>query len=325
MPVPGRASYSLWLAYLNFSTHLQINFISNLMKTFKKILKVIGIVLGSILLLLGAMYTFIHFNIESRMHQTYPDFPAESYAIPQDSATLALGKHLSLIRGCTDCHGKNLAGKVMADDPMLGLLSAANLTHGVGGVGGSFTDEDWIKALRHGVNPENQPLLFMPSNETTHMTQKDLVAVIAYLKSIPPVDNQIPANHIGPLGRVLAYFDKLPLLTVEMIDHSQKATPDIDRSVSASYGQYLSASCTGCHGENFKGGEPHVPGSPQVADLTSTGHVPQWTDVQFIQTLRTGKTPEGKELPNQFMPWQMTQHYSDEELKSLYLFLKSQP
>ncbi len=291
----------------------------------KKIVKVTGIILGSFILLIGAFYTFIHFNIESRMNKTYPEFPAESYTIASDSATLALGEHLTRIKGCQECHGANLAGTIMADDPALGRLVSANLTRGKGGIGSTYTNSEWIKALRHGVNKNNKPLLFMPSNETTHLTRQDLVAVIAYCQSVPPVDTEHPENNIGPLGRVLTYFEKLPLLNVEMIDHAQTAPAGIEKTVSASYGKYLATTCIGCHGENFKGGAGHVPGSPQIANLTSTGNVAKWSDAQFINTLRTGETPEGKKLQNEFMPWQMTKQYTDHELKSLYLFLKSQP
>lgn len=291
----------------------------------KKILKITFIVLGSIVLLLATFYAFIHFNIEGRMNKTYPEFEAESFPIPSDSATLALGAHLSVIKGCQDCHGADLAGRVMIDDPALGQIVSANLTRGKGGIAGDYTDEDWVRALRHGVAKDHTPLLVMPSEETTHLTQQDLAALIAYCKSVPAVDQELPASVVRPVGRVLTYFDKLPLLSVERIDHAQKAVASINKTVSTEYGKYLSVSCTGCHQPNFKGGAPILPGSPQVADLTSTGNVGRWTEEQFVQALRTGKTPEGKQLQNEFMPWQMTAQYTDEELRSLYLFLKNQP
>lgn len=290
----------------------------------KKILKITLVVQGSLVLLLATFYAFIHFSMEARMNKTY-DIPAESFAIPEDSATLALGAHLSVIKGCQECHGTNLAGKVVIDDPGLGKIVSANLTRGKGGIGQSYTDADWIRALRHGISNDYTPLLLMPSEETTHLTQQDLAAVIAYCKSVAPVDQELPTSEVKPLGRVLAYFGKLPLLSVEVIDHTLKALTSISKTVSAEYGKYLSVSCIGCHQPNLKGGAPIIPGSPQVADLTATGNVAQWTEEQFIHALRTGQTPEGKQLQNEYMPWQMTQQYTEDELKSLYLFLKSQP
>lgn len=90
-------------------------------------------------------------------------------------------------------------------------------------------------------------------------------------------------------------------------------------------GKYLSVSCIGCHRTNFKGGDSPIPGMPPVPDITSSGNTDRWSLSQFIHTLRTGKTPEGKIMDNQNMPWKMTAKYTDEELQALYAFLKAQP
>jgi hypothetical protein len=73
----------------------------------------------------------------------------------------------------------------------------------------------------------------------------------------------------------------------------------------------------------MKGGEPIAPGFPVVADISSSGKPAQWTEAQFIETLRTGKTPEGKILKPEEMPWTMTKAYTEVELKALHLYLKS--
>lgn len=291
----------------------------------KKILKILFIALGSIVLVLAAFYAFVHFSVDHRINQVYADIPAESFTIPNDSSSLALGAHLAVTKGCTDCHGPDLAGRVMIDDPALGRIVTANLTRGKGGIGGKLTDEDWIRALRHGISHDFKPLLVMPSEEYTHLTQEDLGALIAYCKSMPAVDRELPDHDLRPVGRLLTHFDKLPLLSVEVIDHHLKAKPSIEKVVSAEYGAYLAVTCKGCHKPDFKGGDPIIPGSPQVADITATGNLSKWTEDQFMQVLRTGKTPEGKALDNEFMPWKMTASYSDDELKSLYLYLKSCP
>ncbi len=73
----------------------------------------------------------------------------------------------------------------------------------------------------------------------------------------------------------------------------------------------------------MKGGKPLSPGAPVPADLTTAGHVGKWTDEQFIATLRTGTTPEGKMLDANYMPWPMTKSYTDVELKALKMYLNS--
>ncbi len=67
------------------------------------------------------------------------------------------------------------------------------------------------------------------------------------------------------------------------------------------------------------------PGSPPVPDITKTGNIGKWNEAQFSQTLRTGVTPAGKKMNPKFMPWTMTKEFTDIEMKSVYLFLKSLP
>jgi mono/diheme cytochrome c family protein len=108
-----------------------------------------------------------------------------------------------------------------------------------------------------------------------------------------------------------------------MIDHDRVLVKDVKVEVSVEYGKYLSIACQGCHRENMKGGDPVAPGFPLVADISSTGNPGKWTDEQFLNTLRTGTTPEGKVLKPQEMPWTMTQAYTDVELKALHMYLNS--
>jgi hypothetical protein len=115
----------------------------------------------------------------------------------------------------------------------------------------------------------------------------------------------------------------LPLVPAEKVDHHYRAPAVVKQEVSAAYGKYLSISCTGCHHADLRGGENPIPGKVAVADITAKGHVGSWTSDQFITALRTGRTPEGKLLNNDDMPWQMTAQYTKEELEALYLYLKS--
>jgi len=56
--------------------------------------------------------------------------------------------------------------------------------------------------------------------------------------------------------------------------------------------------------------------------LTSSGNVGQWTEAEFIQTMRTGVTPAGKQLV-EFMPWKFYGKMNDVELKAIYLYFQS--
>ena len=120
-------------------------------------------------------------------------------------------------------------------------------------------------------------------------------------------------------------MNKVTILPAEKIDHSAMHIDKREEKVGAAYGQYLAIGCQGCHRPNLQGGGPLAPGFPPVPDITSTGNLRSWNDNSFITTIRTGKTPEGKELNNQFMPWKSISHFTDDELKSIYLYLKSLP
>lgn len=290
----------------------------------KRIAKFILYALVSVLGLVLVFYAYVSWDFSRRFAKDY-SFEVKVPKIRYDSASLALGAHLSVIKGCQDCHAADLGGRVLIDDPALALLAPVNLTEGDGGIGKDYSPEDWVRALRHGIGPDGKPLLFMPSHETANMTEKDLAALIAYCTQVQKVDRQLPEQQVRPLGKMLNYFGKMHLLPVEIIDHSYVPPADMDKSVSPEFGEYLAVSCTGCHYSNFKGGAAQIPGSPPVADLTSTGNIARWTETEFIQTMRTGQTPEGKQMQNEFMPWQMTSQYTDDELKSLYLYLKNLP
>jgi mono/diheme cytochrome c family protein len=289
----------------------------------KKIFKVIGIVLAIVVLVAVGFYIKVYFSTESRMNKHYAVSPQQLSFDPNDSTLLAEGQRLITTKGCDDCHGQDLGGKVFIDDPALGFLVARNLTKGKGGLPSDYNTTDWLLALKHGIRKNGKPLLFMPSHEYTLLTEQDMSSIIAYCSQLPNIDRELPASAIGPVGRILTDIGKLPLLPVEMIDHDRVLVKQVKAEVSIEYGQYLSIACQGCHRPNMKGGEPVAPGFPVVADISATGNPGKWTDEQFMSTLRTGTTPEGKTLKPTEMPWTMTKAYSDTELKALHLYLKS--
>ncbi|MDQ6812295.1 MAG: c-type cytochrome, partial [Bacteroidota bacterium] len=221
--------------------------------------------------------------------------------------------------GCMGCHGSNLAmGRAFMDaQSPLGVLYTANLTSGKGGI--NYTDQDWIRVLRHGLNRQNKSVWFMPSHEIYHISNEELEDLICFLKQQPTVDKIITPHSIKPLGRVLTFFNQYPLLPAEMINHNAVYKGKIQPTVTASYGQYLATTCQGCHGQNFKGAPSHAKNEPAIPNITSTGDIGRWNDQQFIHVFHTGETPEGKHLST-IMPWKEFT-FTNNELKSIYLYL----
>jgi cytochrome c553 len=282
-------------------------------------------VVGTLVLLLLAAYGVIYYQSEKRINQVYQVTPVK-LAIPTDSASLALGEHMISIKGCQDCHGKDLAGKVFIDDPGLGQVVASNLTSGKGGIGKTFTAEDWVRAIRHGLGTDNKPLLVMPSDEFFPISNADLANMIGYLKSLPPVDNELPEHSLKPLARVLYIAGPLSMLTTaQKIDHTKEVADKIVPAVNAEYGKYLAVSCSGCHGTDFKGKEMPIPGMKPSVNITSTGDLGKWTEEQFLTVLKTGLRPDGRQLDNKDMPWQMTKNFKDDEMRAIYRYLQTLP
>lgn len=113
---------------------------------------------------------------------------------------------------------RNLGCNIVIDDPGLGYLPGPNITNGKGGLtsrNNSYSDIDYIRAIRHGINKDGKTLKLMPSYEHNPLSNKDLRSLIAYLKSVPAVDNEMPAVKLNPLAYVLTNFDKLPLVVAE--------------------------------------------------------------------------------------------------------------
>lgn len=292
----------------------------------KKVLKWLGFgVAGLVGLIIIAVVVVVVVS-NGRVNATY-DIAVESVQIPGDEEALARGQHVAIVRGCTDCHTKNLAGGTLIDEPAIGQINPANLTAGAGGIGGSYTDTDWVRAIRHGVGPDSKPLIFMPSHEFYFLSDEDLGALIAYLKTIPPVDNQPPEITIGPLGRVLFLAGQLDLVPAEKIDHTGPRPVAPEPGVTVAYGEYMAVGCIGCHGPGFSGGPiPGVPPEwPAAANLTPGGNLANWSEQAFVDTLRNGFTPEDHQLDPQYMPWPTFGQMTDDELKAIWLYLKSLP
>jgi mono/diheme cytochrome c family protein len=241
-----------------------------------------------------------------------------------DSSKLALGKHLSIIKGCTECHGSKFQGGFIINDPKVGVVYAPNLTRGKGGKVAHYTDEDWVRSVKHGVNPAGKGLWIMPSHEYDLLSEEDLAAVISYVKIQEPVDSEPVPNSLGPLGRVLLNFDKLPLLAAEEINHGPKETvKKVAIEETTAYGEYLITSCIGCHRNDLKGGEPIAPGFPKVPDITPSGKLVKYTEADFIQILRTGIAEDGRQVNPKDMPWTMTKELTDLEIRAIYKYLQS--
>ena len=164
----------------------------------------------------------------------------------------------------------------------------------------------------------------MPSEQFNKISDEDLGAIIAYLKTNPPVDNELGESGLGPLGRILAVFEG-SLLPATLIDHSDPRTPSPVGGVSAEYGEYLAEICAVCHGDRLAGGEAPGNDRVKVPNITPGGAPGSWTRFEFVDTIRIGITPQGNLLDARFMPWNRFTQMTDDELDAIWLYLQSLP
>jgi len=223
-----------------------------------------------------------------------------------------------------------MEGNIYLDDLAVGRVIASNLTSGTGGVGSLYADQDWARAIRHGVRPDKTPLLFMPSTEFYFLSDEDLGAVIAFIKSARPVDNDLPPSSVSWTGRiVMTLIPAITFIPAELIAHEAPRPVAPEVGITPEYGEYLTYSCKVCHGPTMSGGPiPGFPSSwPPAPNLTFGGGsaLLSWSEDGFINTIRTGLTPEGREIRAEYMPWGSYKFMNEDELKAVWIYLQSLP
>jgi mono/diheme cytochrome c family protein len=286
---------------------------------FKKILKWVGILLAGLVALLIIGLISLYFITMDKLNKVY-EIPPSGITVSSGPESIARGKHLVTVLGqCTSCHQDDLSGTVDDEGILVVRLVTPNLTSGKGGVGSYYTDEDWARAIRHGVKPDGKPGIGMFAQAFNHFSDRDIADMIAYIKSVPPVDKEYPNTRLGPMGWY--YLTQIPdIIPAQIIDHNAPRL-EPEPGVTVEYGEYLTVFCHLCHGPDLSGGT--MPGSGP--NLTPGGELGRWTKADFIKALRTGVTPSGKKLDPEMMPWKAVGQMTDDELKAVWLYLQSLP
>lgn len=281
----------------------------------KKALKWIGIIAGGLLALLVIAAVTLSFVGGARLTRVR-DVQAEDIPISRDEASLARGEHLVDV-SCKSCHGADLSGQPIIDEPPIGSIYATNIT----GLGETHSEADLVRAVRHGLDTDGRQLMIMPAETFVHFSAEDLAAVVAYLQTVPRTGDDTPPPQLAPVGRILlgagVFGDMFP---AEYIDHDAPFHEMPQVGANLAYGEYVSRFCMSCHGEDLDGSQPPDPQSPPAPSLAGAG---AWTEEAFINTMRTGVTPAGHALDPRFMPWDSFGKFTDEELRGLWMYLQS--
>jgi mono/diheme cytochrome c family protein len=306
-----------------------------------KLLKWIGIIV-TILVVGFVSYVFLKAN--RTFEAPYPDIQAST-----DSVMIARGKYLAYGPAhCAFCHAPMeeiirvergeevpLSGGFDFILPV-GTIYAPNITPDKETGIGNLTDQEIARSLRYGVRHDGKALIdFMPFY---HISDRDLTAIISFIRSQPPVHNPRPVHKFNFLG-------KMVMATVIKPMGDGKVSDAVEPDSTREYGKYLAdyvANCRGCHtersmmtgayiGPEFAGntkfevidekgniikGQHLV--TPNITPDPQTGRIFTWNEAQFIARFRTGRA-----IPGSPMPWGPFSRMGDMELKAIYKYLKS--
>lgn len=304
----------------------------------KKALAWVGGAVAVLLLTLVAI-------VEVRQTRTF-DVPEPPLQATDDPEVIERGRYLVFGPAhCAACHGP---GEMVAElsldgEPPLsggfeyplpfGTLRFPNITPDPETGIGRYTDGQLARALRHGVKANGQAML--PVMEYQNISDEDIVAIISYLRTQPPVRREVPPTELRFLGKALKAFVFGPAVpSGPPPATSPPSRPTVER------GEYLAnrvAQCAQCHskrnmadlsfaGPRFAGGaelnEPFAPDltfvTPNLTPDPETGAIASWTEDQFVERFRVGRTVEGSP-----MMWEFFGRMSDTDLRAIYRYLMS--
>jgi len=256
---------------------------------------------------------------------------------------LARGKYLvEGVGGCFDCHSqvekdfKDLkpgeplvpvmkgAGRVIFEEGDARLV-APNLTPDMETGAGTWTDDQFARAIREGIGHDGRTLFpMMPYEDFRVLADEDLASIIVYLRSLPAVHNELPRRQIPfPLSRLINAAPQ-PIQGPVVADVSDPVAR----------GKYLTqiGGCANCHTPKDKFGKP-LPGMAFAGGNTFDGKVytanltpdpsgiSYYDENLFVKTLRTGHV--GARPLKAPMPWWVFRNMSDDDLKAIFTYLRT--
>ncbi len=214
----------------------------------------------------------------------------------------------------------------------IGRITSPNLTPDINtGIGG-YTDAELKRALRANVSQKGRALF--PLMDFHLMSDQDMHDVIAYLRSQPPVENEVPDNNFNLLGKAIMSFGMGPVDWGEGAPRYRPPREDI-----IEYGAYLAnnvTACMACHterdlkdgsyiGERFAGGFPMQSSDPGMVYVTpnitpdpETGVMYGWTEEAFVERFLAGRVYHDSP-----MPWAAYARMTEDDLRAIYAYLIS--
>ena len=197
-----------------------------------------------------------------------------------DAAKIAHGKRLATVLDCAGCHGQNLQGTNLADKPEDGAMYAPNVTLLLG----KYSDGELDKLIRHGVPKDGRQFWFMPVESFQFLSDRDLAALIAYLRTLSPAGKSLPPfkfNRVeqkdvdaGNLGNAKSQIAKY------------RGAPPVDLGPQHAWARYMvETTCTACHNNALQGWPNFTPN----LDIAGAYSKPELTRLLTTGASKTGK------------------------------------
>ncbi|GIV95624.1 MAG: hypothetical protein KatS3mg057_0281 [Herpetosiphonaceae bacterium] len=258
----------------------------------------------------------------------------------QFSDPVKQGEYLANIAGCIGCHTPVKAdlsfdttrlysgGRPFELGP-LGVLFSRNLTSDVETGLGAWSDEEIKTAIRSGRSRDGHQIFpIMPYHIYNNMAEADLDAIVAYLRTLPPIKNEIPRQQLVPEGSI----PQLPI---------KQGIVAPSPSDTAARGRYLMTAvtpCTDCHtpvdpatsqpilsqylagSQPFEGPWGTIYGGNITPDK-ATG-IGNWSDEDLKRVITKGIRPDGRYVV--LMPWEEYIHLTAEDLDAIIYYLRNE-
>jgi hypothetical protein len=263
------------------------------------------------------------------------------YKVSPAPSLIQEGKRLTQIM-CSPCHydpaTKKLTGIHMEDVPgFIGKVIASNITnHPEKGIG-KYTDGELAYIIRTGVAKDGK---IMPFMQKPNLSDKDLQAIIAFLRSD---DELVTASDADRGNTRYTVLGKMGMSKQKPLPYPTKEIPDPDRSNKVAYGKYLidNYSCFDCHSKSFMAVDRMEPerskgymgGGNKLKDRSGktvlssnlTFHetgIGGWTEAEFSGAVRKGIGKNNKIVA---YPMPVFNEITDEEISAMYEYLKTIP
>ena len=263
------------------------------------------------------------------------------------STQIERGKYLALAGNCASCHttenGEFMAGGLPFETPF-GKIYSTNITPDSGTGIGNWTGGQFLDSMRRGVRPNGEHLYpVFPYTAFTKITNEDVAALFAYLKSIPAIRQETKENEVS------FPFNQRWLMSVWKMVYFDERVYETDKSKSAEWnrGAYLVnalAHCSACHSpRNLLGAEnsdmamtggvffDKVPSGSvrpwSSPNLTSSpSGLGLWVHEEVTAYLRTGRNSFVETFgPMNEVIMNSTRNLNDGDINAMTIYLKSLP